>query len=79
LIVSILGSDLLLCNGTWTSSDTAVEVTGIADATLVSAGWFHMCALRSTGHLDCWGFGGDGALGNGTQNTFAFAVEVTGL
>jgi hypothetical protein len=32
----------------------------------VIGGYYDFCARLSTSHVDCWGFGGDGELGNGT-------------
>jgi cysteine-rich repeat protein len=34
---------------------------------LVVAGWYHTCALLETGVVRCWGFGGSGQLGYGSQ------------
>ena len=44
---------------------TPVPVIGITNATAISAGSFGACALLAGGNVDCWGFDGDGALGNG--------------
>ena len=41
-------------------------VTGIADATQIAAGEYNTCALLSGGSVDCWGWAGDGDLGDGT-------------
>ena len=43
-------------------SVTPVAVLGISDATQLSAGDGHVCALRRSGTVSCWGLGGDGQL-----------------
>jgi alpha-tubulin suppressor-like RCC1 family protein len=54
---------------------TPVEVQGITTAAEVSGGLFHTCALLTTGHLDCWGYGEYGQLGTGAS-TFATWVPL---
>jgi alpha-tubulin suppressor-like RCC1 family protein len=69
-----------LGNGTTgTDSDTPVEVQGIGNATQVTAGVRHTCALLSGGHIDCWGANEAGQLGNGTTNESDTPVEVLGI
>jgi alpha-tubulin suppressor-like RCC1 family protein len=46
---------------------TPVMVSGITDATAVTAGNEHTCALRSGGAMACWGAGNNGEMGNGTN------------
>jgi hypothetical protein len=57
-----------LGNGKTTNSDTPVEVSGITDATQVSAGAGQTCALLATGHIDCWGYNESGQLGDVPQS-----------
>jgi alpha-tubulin suppressor-like RCC1 family protein len=45
-------------------SATPLPVTGITDATAITAGAAHSCALLSSGGVDCWGEGFEGQLGN---------------
>lgn len=40
-------------------------VSNITDATQVSVGPNSVCAVLSTGHVECWGNNGEGALGDG--------------
>ncbi len=48
-------------------SKTPVAVSGITDATQISSGAEHTCALLSGGSIDCWGQNEYGELGNGTN------------
>lgn len=46
---------------------TPVAVSGLASSTLnVAAGEYHSCALINTGGVKCWGWNGQGQLGDGT-------------
>ncbi len=47
--------------------------------TQLSAGDFHVLALKSNGSVLAWGSNGSGQLGNGTTTNPAGAVQVTGL
>jgi alpha-tubulin suppressor-like RCC1 family protein len=57
-----------LGNGTYGSSTTPVEVKNITTAIQVATSTYGSCALLSGGHVDCWGGGGGGSLGNGTRD-----------
>ncbi|HEV2982234.1 MAG TPA: hypothetical protein VGX51_12440 [Solirubrobacteraceae bacterium] len=55
-----------LGNGkTGNPSDTPVKVSGISEASQVTAGRDHACARLSTGHIECWGNNQYGQLGDG--------------
>lgn len=43
-----------------------VPVSGITAATAVAAGANQTCALLASGSVQCWGYNGDGELGNGS-------------
>jgi alpha-tubulin suppressor-like RCC1 family protein len=43
-----------------------VPVSGLTDATALSAGSAHTCALRADSLVFCWGANGFGQLGDGT-------------
>lgn len=48
-------------------STKPLEVHGITNATQVTVNSADSCALLSTGEIVCWGYDGDGELGNGTN------------
>ncbi|MEP7379939.1 MAG: hypothetical protein ABI725_10315 [Chloroflexota bacterium] len=56
---------------------TPLNVVGIDDATQISAGWNHACAVRSDGSLWCWGGNGDGATGYGQLGDGTFENRST--
>jgi alpha-tubulin suppressor-like RCC1 family protein len=69
-----------LGNGTTTGNTGApVAVSGITNATAITARHSHTCALLATGGVDCWGDNGFGKLGNGTTTTSSTPVAVSGI
>ncbi|HTY95903.1 MAG TPA: hypothetical protein VMB91_02600 [Solirubrobacteraceae bacterium] len=74
------GKEGELGNGSDTEiQDTPVEVEGLSNATHVTQGVKHACALLSHGEVDCWGENDKGQLGNGTMVGSDTPVEVEGL
>jgi alpha-tubulin suppressor-like RCC1 family protein len=71
-----------LGSGTTTQSSTPVQVKGVggvgtlSNVSQVSAGYSHTCALSSAGTVECWGYNGDGELGNGTTTQSSTPVQV---
>jgi hypothetical protein len=70
-----------LGNGTTTSSDVPVEVSGLSGAKAVSAGGFDNfgVALLENGTVMAWGENRFGELGNGTTTSSHVPVAVSGL
>ena len=67
-------------NGSTTAANNSpVAVTGIVDALQVSAGTRHVCAVRSSGAVACWGLGALGRLGNGDSIDASTPVAVQGI
>jgi alpha-tubulin suppressor-like RCC1 family protein len=55
-------------------------VSGITNATAISAGFVHTCALISGGRVKCWGDPSYGELGNGpTDTSGSVPVSVVGI
>ncbi len=58
---------------------TPVEISGITSATAISAGSESICALLSSGGVDCWGENYAGQLGDGTTEGSFTPVAVSGI
>ena len=54
-------------------------VDGITNATQISAGGFHTCALLSDHTIKCWGYNNVGQLGNGSLDDSGVPVTVQGI
>ena len=64
----------------WDSYNSLPQpIIGIADASTVSAGFYHTCALLRSGSVKCWGDNTAGQLGDGTTTNSAAPVAVSGI
>ncbi len=78
------GTSGQLGNGASVTSNTPVQVVGVggtgtlSGATSLQSGSQYTCALRSGGTVGCWGFSGNGQLGNGGANSQYTPVDVPG-
>jgi len=71
-----------LGNGKNAPSNVPVYVIGLGDQVKVTAimgGYWHTCALLSTGTVKCWGLNYDGQLGNETYDDSNVPVPVSNL
>ena len=69
-----------LGNDTTTGSKVPLDVTGLTSGVAaVEAGFLNSCALTTAGGVKCWGFNGEGGLGDGTLTNSAAPVDVVGL
>ncbi|MGA3058495.1 MAG: hypothetical protein ABSE70_10755 [Candidatus Limnocylindrales bacterium] len=62
-----------------TNSSNPVMVSGLTNATQISAGKYHTCAVRSDGTVWCWGLNDYGQLGNGSTTSSSTPVQVHGV
>ena len=59
---------------------TPVDVSGLSSGvTAISAGYWHTCALLSTGAVKCWGQNTYGQLGDNSQTQRLTPVAVSGI
>jgi len=66
-------------DGVSTSSDTAIQVSGVTDAIALGGGMAHHMVLLNDGTVVSWGLNNDGQLGDGTTDDRLTPAPVLGL
>jgi alpha-tubulin suppressor-like RCC1 family protein len=70
----------LIGDGTGSSRYTPVDVSGMTSGVIaLAAGGQHICAVKNTGALLCWGWNGYGQLGDGSGSDRYEPTEANGL
>ena len=73
------GNEGQLGTGATSNHRLPVLVGNVANATQVSAGGYHTCAMIATRHIRCWGLGTSGQLGDNTYASSKGEVLVVGI
>ena len=69
-----------LGTGAAINSNTPVNVSGLAAGVVrVSSGFSHMCAVLTSGAVQCWGYNSSGQLGIGSYAWSLTPVDVSGI
>jgi len=58
---------------------TPVAVTGLSGVATITAGFKHTCAFLNAGSVRCWGYNGDGELGDRELSSSYVPVAVSGV
>jgi alpha-tubulin suppressor-like RCC1 family protein len=67
----------LLGDGTTTPHNTPVNVSGLASGvSAIAMGYSHTCALTSNSGVKCWGYNGNGQLGNNSTTSSSTPIDV---
>lgn len=84
----LASTNIAVCNGFDNCSPTPVTIPGLTGVTAIAVGNStditedHVCALLGNGTIKCWGYNGNGEVGNGTVSTtggVSTPVTVSGI
>ena len=69
-----------LGDGTYTNRDTPVAVNGLGGSVRsLAKSYSSTCALLEIGAVECWGYNGDGQLGDGTTTDRLTPIRISSL
>lgn len=68
-----------LGNGSFTYSETPVQVSNLTDVKAIAAGYYHCVAVKNDGTVWTWGDNTYGQLGDNTTDASSVPVQVSGL
>lgn len=66
-------------DGTLEDKLIPVPILELGEASVISGGEYHTCAIADAGLVECWGLNGNGQLGDGSITDSSTPVPVTGL
>ena len=68
-------------DNTTTQRLVPTQVSGLTAGTVkeITGGYYHTCALKTDGSVICWGFNGNGQLGDNTTTQRLIPTQVSGL
>lgn len=70
---------VVFCMAALASASAGAQTAPLSGVTNIVAGFFHTCASLHDGSVRCWGYGGNGQLGDGSREMRLSPVKVAGL
>jgi hypothetical protein len=82
-VTTLPGADAGATTSDAQAADDAPESLDVAPPTAhaqaIAVGWYTSCVLMSDGTVECWGYGEDGELGDGTLAQRSTPAKVSGI